>query len=282
MSIHYRAMAHLEKAKELLAKNDEDSLRYAALEIRYCIEHLFYELIPLYKQELPDDVMNGKVWKPGDIIAMISEIDPGVLHDRTLTFGSESSPGVLAGPMYVMGTHTGLRRDLARRIWNGVGFYLHAPVISGEHDYDKLRKKLAKTIPRLQTFQSDRVLAGGFAERSHFKCSSCGRAIAKRTATIEETPWVVCPNTKCGAIYECFHEGDQVGHKMLQESVKCKKCGSDNWLGVHQLKEAAQKNGFVRCCQCDATYQLFEYVLVKDAKPEDVERVARAKVAPDD
>ena len=40
------------------------------------------ELIPLYKYELPDDVMNGKVWKPGDIIAMISEIDPGVFHDR--------------------------------------------------------------------------------------------------------------------------------------------------------------------------------------------------------
>ena len=99
MSIHHRAMAHLEKAKALITQDDEDSLRYAALEIRYCIEYLFYELIPLYKEELPDDVMTGKVWKPGDIIAMISEIDPGVFHDRTLSFGPESSPGVLSGPM---------------------------------------------------------------------------------------------------------------------------------------------------------------------------------------
>jgi transposase-like protein len=266
-------MAHLEKAKALMANGDEDSLRYAALEVRYCIEHLFYELIPLYKYELPDDVMNGKVWKLGDIIAMISEIDPGVYHDRTMSMGLQSPTGGPAGPMYLIGKQTGLRRDLARRIWNGIGFYLHAPVVKGEHDYERLRLKLEKEIPRLETFQTDRSLGGGIAERSHFKCSSCGRAIAKRTATIEETPWVVCPNTKCGAIYECFREGEQVGHKMLQDSVKCSKCGSDNWLGVHQLKEAAQKNGFVNCCQCDATYQLFEYVLVKDAKPEDVERL---------
>ena len=61
MSVHWRAMQHLNKAKALLGRGDDDALFYAALEMRYCIEHLFYRLVPLYETELPDDVLSGKV-----------------------------------------------------------------------------------------------------------------------------------------------------------------------------------------------------------------------------
>ena len=77
MSIHYEAMDHLDKAKALIAAGGDDNLRYAALEMRYCIEHLFYKVVPQYRDELPDDVLSGNVWKPGDIINMIADIDPG-------------------------------------------------------------------------------------------------------------------------------------------------------------------------------------------------------------
>src|SRR5438105_3580102 len=100
MSIQHQAMSHLDKAKCLLEAGGDDDLRYAALEMRYCIEHLFYKVIPQYKDELPDDVLAGNIWKPGDIIAMISEIDPGVVHDRRLRMGSQPAPGVPATTMW--------------------------------------------------------------------------------------------------------------------------------------------------------------------------------------
>src|SRR5947207_2664742 len=127
-------MKHLDKAKLLLAEGGDDNLRYAALEMRYCIEHLFYKVIPQYKDELPDDVLKGDVWKPGDIVSMIADIDPGVAHDRRLRMGIEVSPGVPAPNMSDMGGQTGLRKDLAKRLWNGLGFYLHARVDQRPHD----------------------------------------------------------------------------------------------------------------------------------------------------
>lgn len=276
MSIHHRAMAHLDKGKDLLAKSDPDSLRYAALEIRYAIEHLFYELIPLYKDELPDDVTSGKVWRPGEIIAMIEEIDPGIHHDVTLSFGPESSPGVLAGPMYVMGSQTGIRKDLARRMWNGVGYYLHAPVTGGEHDASKMKAKLEKVAAHLERYRNDRVLAGGLALRSSTKCMKCQRPISKRVQTIKDNPLITCPNSRCGAIYECSEEGERVMFKMLEHNVKCNKCQNDNYLPVHELKKAAQENAFIRCGSCPAVYQAVEYIMFKEP-PADVAAAIRAR-----
>src|SRR6202043_2148532 len=101
----WQAMQHLQKAKALLASGGDDELRYAALEMRYCIEHLFYRLIPLYEQDLPDSV--PRKWKPAEIIDMLVDIDPGVEHPQTISFGFESAPGVPADKMYVLGRQTG-------------------------------------------------------------------------------------------------------------------------------------------------------------------------------
>jgi len=265
MSIHHEAMEHLEKAQVLLAAGGDDNLRYAALEMRYCIEHLFYRIIPQYQEELPDNVLKGDVWKPGDIINMIADIDPGVTHDRGLRIGRETQPGVPAAVMLDMGMQTGLRKDLARRLWNGIGFYLHARTDQRPHDSAKLRAKLEKILPRLEQFRGDRLIMSGFELRTTSKCKECGRGMGRRVAAVKDNPYVTCPSTGCGAIYKLTEIGERhVEWNLLQENLKCDKCGADNWLGVHAWKKGAKGNATVTCSGCKFVYQLFEYVMVKE------------------
>ena len=107
MSIHHRAMLHLDKANALIASGKDDDLRYAALELRYSIENLFYALIPHYKAELPDDVIEGNVWRPAEIIDMIADIDPYVSEDREIRIGAQPAPGVPPARMIVLGRQSG-------------------------------------------------------------------------------------------------------------------------------------------------------------------------------
>ena len=258
MSIHWEAMRHLDKAKQLLATSDDDQLRYAALELRYAVEHLFYKLIPSFKEELPDDVLEGKVWRPGDIIDMLADIEPRISSDVVLSFGVEPSPGAQPKQMYVMGRQSGISKDLVRKAYHALGFYLHARVDQAPHDPVRLRKKLEKLIPYLEKFRGDTVISSGFAARSTFRCQECGRSISKRPHTLEKDPYVTCPNKNCRAVYEVGEEEEPGRHpwKMLQHNLVCPECGAANWFGVHKLEAGAAAHATFNCNGCHAKYRM--------------------------
>jgi DNA-directed RNA polymerase subunit RPC12/RpoP len=257
MSIHHRAMRHLHKSKALIEKGDADSIRYSALELRYAIEHLFYGFVPHYKLELPDNILDGTEWRPGEIIDMIADIDPMVQHDSELRMGPQPAFDVPATQMFVVGKQTGISKDLVRKVYHKLGFYLHARTDRENHDPAHLKKRLLKFIPYLERYENDTVISA-IAERIHFACQACGRPIAKRTEHIERDRHVRCPNRRCGAIYEFV--GDNT-HKLLQYNHKCEVCGADNWLDVHRLEAGANTGASVICNQCNTKYRLCRYVL---------------------
>ncbi len=262
MSIHRHAMEHLDKAHRLLESGEVDHLRYAALEIRYSIEHLFYGLIPQYKDELPDNVIEGDVWRPADIIDMIADIDPTVAHDSEIRIGEQPAPGVAPTQMIVLGRQSGIGKDLLRKVYHKLGFYLHARTDQRPHDPSHLRKRLLKLLPFVEKFRGDTLSGRGLAEKAYFKCIACGRPIVQRTERAGRNPLVTCPNKRCGAIHE-YIETDIPGvseHKLLQHNMKCEKCGSDNWLDVHKLEQGANEGMIVNCCACQAKYQLRKWI----------------------
>ena len=193
VSIHHRAMQHLKKAEALIQSGNSDQLRYAALEMRYCIEHIFYGYVPQYKAELPDDVVDGKVWRPGDIIDMIADIDPMVVHDSVIRIGAQPALGVAPAKMIEMGRQSGLSKDLVRKVYHKLGFYLHARVDRKPHDPDHLRKRLLKLLPYLQKYENDTIIFA-IGERYHFNCQACGRPVAKRSEHLERDSFITCPN----------------------------------------------------------------------------------------
>jgi hypothetical protein len=45
-----------DRAKDLLVRNDEDSIRYAVLELRRCLEAVVYEKLWAYRRRIPAEV----------------------------------------------------------------------------------------------------------------------------------------------------------------------------------------------------------------------------------
>jgi hypothetical protein len=111
------------------------------------------------------------------------------------------APGIPGPLTNDLGRQTGLRRELARRIYHGLGFYLHARTDQQPHDPVRLRTKLLKTLPHLEQFEGDRIIITGFEMRTRKRCDACGRTIGKRMADLEDKPYVTCRNEKCVAIY---------------------------------------------------------------------------------
>lgn len=269
MSIHYRAMEHLAKAKVLMESEDGDSLRYAALELRYCIEHLFYRLAEQYKNELPDDVFSGKIWRPADIIAMITELDPHVERDMVLRFGFESAPGVPAKQMHTLGRQSGLSRALLQKTYHALGFYLHARVDQKDHDSTRLRRKLLKLLPYLEKFEGDRVITSGFFPQVSFACQICGRTLVKRARSIAENPYLECG--RCGCVYVFEEKSEGITHKLLEHNVKCQDCEADNWIPHHELKRGAEQRSRFTCSACGSVFQMSPYIQFSKVSPEPAE-----------
>ena len=65
--LRWSASDCLERARKLLATGDECSVRYACLELRFCIEYVTYDQLVAYLAEVDDDAV--RKWTPKQIIA---------------------------------------------------------------------------------------------------------------------------------------------------------------------------------------------------------------------
>ena len=74
--MNYRDVARgcLIRASAMLPSNSEETLRYAALELRQCLECLIYERAWCYKSVLSNDDL--KEWQPSRLIKRLLEIAP--------------------------------------------------------------------------------------------------------------------------------------------------------------------------------------------------------------
>ena len=87
--VYQRTQSCVRKAKELIEEDDADSLRYASLQLRMGIEYVFYELLKMYRDELPDDITAK--WQPKQIIDAILECDPSADQDAKVAIGPSGS-----------------------------------------------------------------------------------------------------------------------------------------------------------------------------------------------
>ena len=81
---HQHTIDCVEKAEKLILEQNEDAYRYATLQLRMGIEYLFYELVPLYKDELPENILTR--WRPQQILDAILDCDPNADQDSAIAF----------------------------------------------------------------------------------------------------------------------------------------------------------------------------------------------------
>ena len=192
----------LKRARAALESNDDQNLKYAALELRMAMESLTYDRAKAYKDEFPPD--EYETWQPRKVMAVLLEIDATADKDSTLSYGLEETPGQPPSQMTMIGTETVLNMETLRRHYDALGSFLHVPTLkqtkSGKgHDHGKLRMRcteIAEYFDKVLTSPVHNVTLGNFAT---IDCAECGKPIRKRIPATAETVEAEC--FSCNASY---------------------------------------------------------------------------------
>lgn len=114
-----------EEAAAMLAKQDDGSLRYAALELRRCIEAIVYQKLKVYGTLLPEGSVHQ--WQPPQAFDALIALEPGAEETYTYAIAPESEFGkITQGPYRAFGVDERPRGKWIKKTWNKLGSHLHA------------------------------------------------------------------------------------------------------------------------------------------------------------
>lgn len=261
----------LERAKKLLSQNDDDVLRYVALELRRCLEAVVYEKLWAYRNRIPPDV--ARKWQPPQAFRALLAIEPDADQSSIIRFAPEETPGgPVSGPFRTLGTDRRPTSAWLNKTYNKLGSMLHAhwPYANQPRldDPQKIRDYLNKVITELQPYVAH-SFTSTLASVVDFECTACGQRIIANAAGVEKNGEAFCLDGECGAHYFATKEGEQFAFRLdalpaecpdcgkeiqipiqritLGFSFKCKKCGSLFEVSAHtwefQKKKSAQQTG---------------------------------------
>ena len=240
-------MNHVTRARTLIMAGDEASLGYAALEIRMAIERLFYRLLPSYREELPDDLLER--WQPKQIIDALIDCDPDIEHDFTLTM-AEERPGGGHGPAFLVGQYKAVSRKLLRQYYHKIGSYLHAPMDDKRRDPAKMLSFLDAAATRVEEYCRKTTVISNVATFHTVQCV-CGRTMKKNARAVQTKPYIRCPNDKCRAVFDLVKDDENRDEWKLRETeFVCPQCKTSNFFGSHLIDSGV---GFT-CVECRQEY----------------------------
>lgn len=250
-SIHTEAMSCLDKAIQLAASRQPDDLRYACLQLRMSIEHLFYELLPHYKAELPTAVFD--TWQPKQILDALIECNPDVTSDASLAIRDAEGKAVL-----FTGAQTAVSKKLLKENYHRLGAFLHAPMYGKGLILSDLVAAVEKAIRALESYRADGVILnhGKYVE---VKCCACGHPYKRKVQTIPEDRRVRCLNSKCNALIRLNVVGGNIVPELAQVLFTCPACA-----GSYDVSETECRAGNAFACKlCNAQVIVREVLVLE-------------------
>lgn len=205
MDYRNKARKCLSRAEIELSTNDDNRLRYAALEIRLALESLIYQKASIYKTELPEKIL--KTWQPRRLLAALIEIDPYADSSPIIQFGKEAKFGVAAqeSEMILMGKDRNLSLKEIKDYYDKIGSYLHVPTLyqtdQGKFaDSNKIRNRCNEVVNILKEVFASKVFNSDFKQTLSLQCKKCNSEIVRRVPLKKDTFIINC--LECVASYE--------------------------------------------------------------------------------
>lgn len=248
----------LARAKCLLASGDPAALRYACLELRFCIESVTYEKLRAYASRLPPDVLAR--WQPPQAVAALLELEDDAAQEYTVAFGLRR--GDETGPLQVIGEHRTFAPVWLRKNYNKLGGLLHVPnstdpaQASRRLDAQELRQYLDDLVA-----ECDRVVASSItstiARLVEFKCQQCGRKTATNAEGAKRRGRVPCLHPGCSAEHDVTPGEDGALYFTLTGSVfPCLGCGHKQLVPAKSLETGHE----FACEVCGCRHKLIDRV----------------------
>lgn len=247
----HEAFEHVSRARSLMTTDELAQLRYAALELRMAIEAAFYRFLPLYKEDLSDDLL--REWHPRRILDALIEIDPGVERDSTIRMGFTPPRGEPLRP-FMERRQRGVTRKLLRDYYHKPGSFVHA---TRPHDrpknISKLKTFLEAAATRLEEHCRETTILMNAKPAVTIECE-CGRTFRRSIHAVRAKGVAVCPSATCGAIFDLTENTSGVYVKPRQETFVCPECQTPNYFLSHRLHPGVT----FACLGCNTSFQIHD------------------------
>jgi hypothetical protein len=222
----------LARIKTLSVSGNAASLRYACLELRFCMEGVTYEKLRAYASRLPPEVLSR--WQPPQAVAALLELEDEAGHEYTVAI--EVRRGETAGPVQVMGEHWTFATAWLRKHYNKLGNFFHVPNENApsrsqpQIDPQELREYLESVVVECErVVESSRTFT--LAPTVEFNCQLYRRKMVANAKSAERRGYVSCLHPGCDAENVVFAAEDRSPRFRLSGWVfPCQACG--HWIVV--------------------------------------------------
>lgn len=216
------------KAKSLVQLGDADSLHYAALELRMCMEYLTYQKLQAYENIVPPEVQ--AIWQPPQAVRALLEFEPNADRTVEIHFGLEEVPGIPAREMQPIGTHAALKIQWLRKHYNKLGQFLHAPNARSSHQHDPalMVDYLHEVIQDLEAPVGSTILASTLRTVWTVACNQCGKVVVGNSEVLKSGGLAHCFTPGCETQYAASERPDgAIIFKPILMHFTCIKCSAD-------------------------------------------------------
>jgi len=262
--LRWNASQCLERARKLLAAGDEWSVRYACLELRFCIEYVTFDQLVAYLAEVDGDAL--KKWTPKQIIDTLREVDPAADRSRSVAFGLGDDGAPPADRRWMEDRR--FSGEWANANHNALGNFLHASTLEQIESgrvvpLTTMVRKATSVAEMLASILSSPVFHANFGVFYELECR-CGARIKRREGGVKEQG-IVCPRESCRAIYDVVSRTEeQVTFRVRTRPYRCEGCRSVNRVETHLIREGAA----IECPTCGTRFKVeLSLVRVKEAGP---------------
>jgi hypothetical protein len=269
----YHIKPHLDRAKRLIQAADEQSLVYAALELRLGLELVCYEMLRLRLPYVsPKDIGD---WRPQQVLKALQELaDPWLFEDATL-YCAKEAVGEEPKTWLPVVERKGISPRRWSTLWNKLSNYLHvhrpespdAPV-NAYPNSSTFRPILLNIVAELEPLASSGDVRFSPSDTS-FTCS-CGVLNKRASATLQPGQIITCLNPNCLKEWVAEKRDDgQYDFRTNVIDILCISCGQKTSVAKKDFRSISVDRGAsFTCAACGARHSIhlgFTYDLAEDA-----------------
>ena len=213
--------ACLARARVLLGNPTPENLRYAALELRLCMEALTYERLRIFRDIVPESAL--KKWQPPQAVKALLEFEPLADQSFTLLVGVEDQAGAEPTSTQFVGEHKSLDVSWLRKHYHKTGSLLHSPYEAPPDNPSATAAYLQGVVAEIAAALSGNIRAGYIRRVIPYNCDACNAlSLVNRDAMFKRRK-AEC--LQCGAEhYATFDDDGTLEFKLNTTDFDCGHC----------------------------------------------------------
>jgi len=205
----------LRRTAQLLAEGGQHALRYAALELRLCIEDITYAKLRASKKHLPPEVLQK--WQPPQAMRALMEFEPFADQDFKFYMSAPASTAGKLDRWVQIGEHKTLGLSWLSKNYHKIGRMLHGGPGSPLDDEVEAKEYLTDVLGHIRLIVAANLEGLSMLDPIRFECEKCRDVIVVAKHKLQRTKEFSCLNPNCRAEYEVSFDGEG-------NALACLKC----------------------------------------------------------